>query len=176
MEKEESSSGSPVLKWAFINLLIQIIVVYVFQYAGVDKNSNWRFMAYVPMLICLLLAEREYASRPPDGIATVRRGIDIGLSYSIVAGILFAAFTYLYLTTLNPQVLQSDMAQAGLAMKQRGMNSKEITGALGILRSTGLLFRSAGKLIAYVFLCIPFGALGAFFLKKKKTDFDQATI
>jgi len=167
MEKEESSSGSPVLKWALINLLIQIIVVYLFQYAGVDSNSNWRFLAYVPMLICLLLAEREYATRYPQGIATIRRGIDIGLSYSIVAGVLFAAFTYIYLTTLNPQILKSVLAQAALTMKQRGMNSKETTFALETLKSTKLLFGSTGKLIAYLLLCIPFGAFWAFFLKKR---------
>jgi hypothetical protein len=56
------------------------------------------------------------------------------------------------------------------------MNNKEITGALQMIRSTRLLFGPTGKLIAYVFLCIPFGALGAFFLKKKNADFDHTTI
>lgn len=172
MENEESNPVSPTLKWAFINLLIQITLVYVFQYAGIDANNNLRFLAYVPMLICLLLAEKDYASRPAAGIITIRRGLDIALGYSLVAGILFAVFTYVYLSSLNPQILQLDLEKAAVTMKQRGMDKKEITHALEILKSTRLLFGSTGKLIAYVFLCIPFGALGAAFLRKRMTNFD----
>ena len=60
MEQTTPNSTKIAGKWALINLITGIVITYIFEITKMDFNSPIRYLAYIPLIAFLLLAQKEH--------------------------------------------------------------------------------------------------------------------
>lgn len=160
-------------KWAFINLLAQIIVTYGIQYLNLDLNSPVKYVAYIPMVGCLLLAQKEFRDEQLGGYMTFSQGFSAGFRYAVFGGLLLAVFMYVYFAILSPEVLVKALEASESQMAAKGMTSAEVDKAINISKKYGPVIGAFGVAIWYAIAGSIVGLIGAAILKNERSIYDM---
>ncbi|EHQ29446.1 DUF4199 domain-containing protein [Mucilaginibacter paludis] len=169
MESQSLNPTKIATKWAFINLVAQIIITYAFQLLNMDINSPLKYISYVPMIGCLFLAQKEFRDEQLGGFMTFSQAFSAGFRYAIFSGLLLAVFIYLYYSILSPEILSKTLAVSESALEAKGMTSAEIDKAMGMTRKYGPLFFGFGIAIWYGIGGAVISLVGAAIFKKEKS-------
>lgn len=171
MENTKPNATKVATKWALIYILTTIVITYLFQILNIDQNSGFKYLAYIPFIAFLLLAQKEYRDQL-NGFLTFGEGFSSGFRFSIFSGLLLAIFTYLYLGILSPQILDQAMNQQQAQLEKQGLSQEQIESGIQIGKKYGAIFGAFG---AAIFLAV-FGAIvsliGAAIFKKEKSLLD----
>jgi hypothetical protein len=159
-------------KWALIYLITSIVITYAFQFLDIEQASPARYLAYIPFIAFLLLAQKEYKDQL-GGYITFNQGFSTGFRYAVFGGLLMAVFIFVYLTFLSPEVLEKSLAESRAQMEAKGTSSADIEKGLDIGRKYGAII---GCFIAAIGITI-FGTIvalvGAAIFKRERTAFDM---
>lgn len=172
METQLLNPTKIATKWAFINLVAQIIITYAIQFLNMDINSPVKYISYVPMIGCLFLAQKEFRDEQLGGFITFSQAFSAGFRYAIFSGLLLAVFIYLYYAVLSPEVLTKTLEASERVMEGKGMTSAEIEKAMGMTRKYGPLFFGFGIAIWYGIGGAIISLVGAAIFKKEKSIYD----
>ncbi|MDB4918939.1 DUF4199 domain-containing protein [Mucilaginibacter sp.] len=171
MENVKPSSTNLAFKWAIINVLTSIVITYAFQFLNIDQNSPARYLAFIPFIVFLLMAQKEYRDQL-GGFLTYGEGFMGGFLFSIFAGLLGAIFIYVYLTFLSPQVFEQSLADAQTKMESKGLSSEQVDSAMAITKKYGTLFGAIGAVIGSIFIGAIIALIGAAIFKKERSILD----
>lgn len=166
-----ANQNNIVLKWTLISVITSIIITYVFQFANVDQNSGMKYLSYIPFMVYLFLAQKEYKDQL-GGYITFGQAFSTGFKYAIFTGIILAIFIYLYLSLLSPQVFEKAMSDAQQKMTDQGqLSSEQIDSAMQISRKYGVILGAIGSVIGSAIIGAILSLIGAAIFKHEKPLF-----
>ena len=171
MENPQPTSTKVAFKWTIISLVTSIVFTYVTQFLSVDPNSAIKYIQYLIFAAFLVLAQKEFKDQL-GGYLTFGQGFNVGLLYSIFAGLLGAIFVYIYLTYLSPQVFEQSMTAAEQKLQEKGMSSDQIETVMGFTRKYGVILGSVFAAIGSVILGIIVALISSSVLKKERSPLD----
>lgn len=172
MEQSTPNPTKIATKWALIYLLTAIVLTYIIQYLSPDPNSPLKYLGYVPFIAFLLLAQKEYKDQL-GGYLTFSEGFSSGFRYAVFASLLIAVFTFIYLTFLNPGMMDKAAEQARAQMEAKGgMSSDDIDKAVSLTKKIGPAVGSFFIAIIDTIVGIIIALIGAAVFKKERSPFD----
>jgi len=176
MENVSKSRNNISAKWAIIYVVTSIVITYTFQFLDMDQTSPIRYLAYIPFIAFLLLAQKEYKGQL-GGFITFGEGFLTGFIYSVIAGVILAVFIYIYLGILSPQVLQQSLAAQHDKYVQSGLSEDQIAKANEIGTKYGAIFGAVAVLFITPIVGAIIALIGAAIFKKERTilDIEQNT-
>ena len=171
MENVKKSYINVSVKWAAIYIVTSIVITYVYQFLNVDQSSPSRYLAYIPYIAFLLLAQKEYKDQL-GGFMTFGEGFMSGFMYSVIGGVVLAIFIYIYLGILSPQVLEQSLASQHDKFVERGMSEDQINSANEMGRKYGAIFGAVAVLFITPITGAIIALVGAAIFKKERTILD----
>jgi len=168
------SSAKVAIKWSLIYILIAIVVTYAIEIARLGINSPIKYLGYVPLVACLVLAQKEYKGLR-GGYITFGDGFVTGLLYSVFAGLLFGIFMYLYLAFLSREVLTQILDAQKQAMVEKGAPSDQIDKTTEIMTKFGAIIIAFGSVVWYIILGTIVSLITAAIFKKERSAYDADT-
>jgi len=160
-------------KWAVIYTLTAIVITYAFEFLNVDPQSPAKYCTYIPFIIFMLLAQKEYKDIK-GGYLTFGEGFSSGFRYALFAGLLLAVFTYLYLAVLSPGVWQKILETTRTQLEDKNMPAEQIDKAMQITSKYGPIFGAFGSAVSYAIFGAVLSLIGAAIMKKERSPFDIA--
>jgi hypothetical protein len=174
MENTKPNTNAIVFKWTIIYVITSIVITYAFQFLNIDQSSAARYITYVPFIIYLFLAQKEYKDQA-GGYLTFGQGFVTGLLYSVYSGILLAIFIYIYFKFLSPQIWDQALTAAQDKMTSAGtMSSEQVDTAMQMTRSYGILFAVIGTVFAFSFFGTIISLITAAIIKQDPPPFIPA--
>ncbi|MDB5002953.1 MAG: hypothetical protein JWQ34_1178 [Mucilaginibacter sp.] len=159
-------------KWALINALTAIIITYAFEFLNVDPNSPLKYLAYIPFIIFLFLAQKEFKDEI-GGFMTFGEGFSVGFRYALFTGLIMALFIYLYCTVLSPAFFDKAIEASRTKMEESGkLSSEQIDKAMDISKKWGPLMAAFGTAVVYPIFGAIIGLIGAAIFKKERSAHD----
>jgi hypothetical protein len=171
MENVKQSSTNVSAKWAVIYVITSIVITYTFQFLNIDQSSSARYLAYIPFIVFLLLAQKEYKDQL-GGFVTFGKSFMAGFIYSVIAGVILAVFVYIYLGILSPQVLEQSLASQHDKLVENGMSSEQIEQATEMGRKYGAIFGGVAVLFFTPITGAIIALIGAAIFKKERSILD----
>jgi hypothetical protein len=171
MENVNKSYVNLSVKWAVIYVITSIVITYVFQFLNIDQASPVRYLAYIPYIAFLLLAQKEYKDQL-GGFIKFGEGFMAGFIYSVIAGVILAIFIYLYLAILSPQVLEQSLAAQHDKFVEKGLSEDQINQANEMGRKYGAIFGAVAVLFFTPITGAIISLIGAAIFKKERSILD----
>ncbi len=162
------SSNKVSVKWSLFYVIVSIILIYVYQFLNIDQTSGIKYIAYIPYIGFMLLAQKEYKEQL-GGFMTFGEGFMTGFKYTIITAVLIALFMYLYWTILSPQVYRQLMDASKAKLEEKGnLTDDQINTALSYT-TAGLM--SVIILISSLVMGTIISLIGAAIFKKDRPSF-----
>jgi hypothetical protein len=172
MEVKKASPSQPALKWALINLITSIVITYAFQFLNVDPNSSLKYLSFLPFLVFLFLAQKEYKDQL-GGYLTYGEGFLSGFLYAIFTGLFIAIFTYVYYTILSPEMVDKIIEASQKKMVEDGkLSQDQIDSALNMTRKFFAVFAVVGVIFIYSIFGAIVSLISAAVFKNERSPFD----
>lgn len=174
MEQKPIQNATKIAtKWAGIYTLIAIIITYIIELAAIDPNSAVKYVTFIPFVIFLYLAQKEYRETL-GGYISFGNAFSAGFRYSIFSGLFLAVFTYLYFTVLNPSSWQVVVDATRTAMEAKDTPEAQIDKTLEIMDKYGKLLTAFGSAFSYGIFGAIISLIGAAIVKKERSPYDIA--
>src|ERR1700753_1653732 len=125
METTKPSQAGIALKWAVFCEITSIVITLALQALKVDQNGPAKYLNYIPIITFLVLAQNEY-KKQNGGFMKYGEAFVGGLLYGVFTGILGAIFLYIYVSYINPQLIDQAFATAHQASVDRGLSEDQI--------------------------------------------------
>ena len=168
------SSAGIAFKWAVIYLVTSIVITFAYQYLNIDPASPAKYLSYIPFIAFLFLAQKEYRDKLA-GFITFGEGFLAGLFYSIFSGVLLAVFMYIYLTFINPHMMEQTIAAQHDALVAKGLSEDQIETTSNITRKYGSVIATFATLIGTPIIGAIIALVGAAIFKKERLPLDVDT-
>ncbi|MFD2872128.1 DUF4199 domain-containing protein [Mucilaginibacter ximonensis] len=158
-------------KWALIDVLTAIIITYAFEFLNADPNSPLKYIGFVPFIIFLFLAQKEFRDSQ-KGFMTFGSGFSAGFRFSVFVGLMMAVFIFLYLKVLSPDLFDKSLEASRAQMEAKNMSDAQIEKAMGMAKSWGPLFAAFATAISYPIFGAIVSLIGAAIFKRERTGQD----
>ena len=145
--------------------------VFASQYLNVDPLSPAKYLSYIPFIAFLFLAQKEYRDLI-SGFMTFGEGFLAGLYYSIFSGVMLAIFMYIYLTFINPHMMEQTMAAQHDALVAKGLSEDQIATTTNITTKYGAIIATIGTLIGTPIMGAIIALIGAAIFKRERSPLD----
>jgi hypothetical protein len=138
------------IRFGLIGALVSILNFVVFSVAGIDPfQSNWRWLS-VPICLLIVFFAHKYYKDEGDSYMSYGKGVGIGFWVALVSTIATAAFTYIYVSFVDPGFMDQMMEMQISQMEERGMGDEQIEMALGISKMLFWPFYLIGGIVGGV--------------------------
>jgi hypothetical protein len=166
------SSAEMTIKWAVIYMITSVIFTFAFQFLNVSIVSPVRYITFIPYILFLFLAQKEYRDKV-GGFLKFGDGFLVGLFFAIYTAVFAAIFSYIYFSFLSPEAWQQylDAMQAKVS-EQPNVSSDTVDSLMNFYRNYGKIFAVAGALISGVIIGAIVALIGAAIFKKEKSIID----
>lgn len=171
MEQPKPNPNGVAIKWTLINVLASIVLTYVFQFVNIGITSPLRYIAWLPFLAFLLLAQKEYRDQL-GGYMKFGEGFSIGWRYAVFCGLIMAVFIYLYYAILSPEMYTKMLESQRDAMAAKGLSSDQVDQGMAFMNKMGMFIIVLGTVFGTAIFGIIFGLIGAAIFKKERSVFD----
>ncbi|MGZ3777057.1 MAG: DUF4199 domain-containing protein [Mucilaginibacter sp.] len=171
MEQLKPNPNNIAIKWTLINVATGIVLTYVFQFANIGISSSVRYLAYIPFIAFLFLAQKEFKDQL-GGYMKFGEGFTIALRYGIFSGLILAVFIYLYYAILSPEMYTKMLAEQRDAMAAKGLTSDQVDQGMEFMNKMGMIFVVIGAAIGTFVMALILGLIGAAIFKKERSAFD----
>jgi len=153
-----------VFKWTIISVITSIVITYIFQFTNIDQSSGIKYLSYIPFIVYLFLAQKEYKDQL-GGYISFGQAFSTGFKYAI----------------LSPQVFEKAMADAQQKLTDQGqLSSEQIDSTMEITRKYGALIGTFGSIIGSAVIGAILGLIGAAIFKNERplftTESDDPTV
>jgi hypothetical protein len=168
METAKANVSGIAVKWALINVITAIVITYVFQFMGTGASAPVRYLAYIPFIAFICLAQIEYRDKS-SGFMTYGQGFIEGLLFGVFSGIMMAIFIYIYYAILYPQGVDEMVTAAHDKMVAQGTPSDQMDAALDMTKKYGAIFATVGILFVTPIFAIIVSLITAAIFKKERS-------
>ncbi len=175
MENVKPSAASVAIKWALFNVLLSIVLIYVYHSMAVAELSKIRYLSFIPFIIFLLLAQKEFRDKL-GGFMTYGQGFVAGLLFAVFAGILGAIFWYIFYRILTPSAYDQMLIETRSQLDLKKTPSDQADAVIDFYRKYGGIVFPFFAVLGSTFFGAIFSLIGAAIFKKERSvlDIEQA--
>lgn len=176
MEQPKPNPNNMAIKWTLINVATAIILTYVFQFANISAVSPVRYIAILPFIAFMFLAQKEFRDQL-GGYMKFGEGFSIAWRIGVFSGVILAVFIYLYYGILSPDMYTKYLEAQRSAMEASGkLSSDQVDQSMEFMNKMGMVFLVIGTLVGTVIEAIILGLIGAAIFKKDRPAFDTGVV
>ena len=135
MEEEQVTPMQIALKWgvyAGIALVIIDLVLYVLGMKSASGGNPIQYLVYIVFIVIVVMAIKSYAET--NGYMSYGQGLGAGVLTSMVAGVIVAIYSYLFMTLIAPDFLVGAMDAVRDQWEAQGMSDEQIEQAEGFTK------------------------------------------
>lgn len=160
-------------KWALINSLTAIIIVYLLYYLNVPLKSPIQYVSYVFFIAYLFLSQKEFKDEL-GGFITFGQAFSTGFRYAVFTGLVTGVFIYLYYSILNPEAYDKVLEITQTSMEEQNAPSSQIEKTMDIMHSWGPLLSAFGVAVGSAIVGAIISLITAAIIKKERSPLDIA--
>lgn len=161
-------------KWALISTITNIVVTYAFEFMNVNQQSSIKYLTFLPFVVFLFLAQKEFRDTTGGGYMTFGTGFSTGFRYSVFTGLLVGVFIAIYLWILSPEVLEQSLEASRAQMEERDMSSADIERSMEMAHKIGPWMGGFFSALMYTIIGALIALIGAAIFKKERSPLDIA--
>jgi len=159
-------------RYGLLTGLVSVIVSFGIYALELDQSAVARFATMVVLVVGIILAMRHFKVQN-GGFMSYGQGLGVGVTAASVVGVLSAAFTYVYTTFVDPELMTRMMDKARADMEAKGMPDAQIEQAMAFSAkfTTGpimLIF----VVLGYIIIGLLISLIAAAFVKNPKPEFE----
>lgn len=163
-QNPETPVMKPALEYAVIFSLITIALFAIGHYSGFEKATWWRLLTFAASVAMVGWMIWNFRDKKNEGFLRLGQGVKLSFLTGIFAGIIGGVFTYIFITVITPDFMDSMQNEAIAQMEAQGLSEEQITQSLkftGMFMSPVFMFLSSvlGSIISYVLLGLIFSAI-----------------
>ncbi len=128
------SVGKIAFKWGLITGLIMIVYSVIINMSGQIGNQALSSVSYLFLIIGIFMAHKEFKNSG-DGFMSYGKGLGLGTLTTLIAAVLSAIFSYIYMTMIDPTIMDVIRDQQIMEMEGRGMSDAQIEQSLSMMES-----------------------------------------
>jgi len=134
MEEERVSPMQVAMKWGLYTGVILVIfdlILYLLGMKSADGSNPIQYLGFVLMIAMLVMGIKAY--RDANNTMSYGQGLGTGVLTSLVAGLIVAVYTYLFMTVIAPEFMDSAMDAMRDQWEDQGLGDEEIEAAEGMV-------------------------------------------
>ena len=170
MANPTPNSNNVAFKWSVIYVVIGIVITFAFQFLNVDPNSQAKYIGYIPFIVFLFIVQKEYKDKL-EGYLTFGQGFGAGFKYALFGGIIMGIFIFIYLSWINPHMLEQAMASQQDKLHDQGLSDEQIDASMNLARKYGPIFGLLGTIFADAVFGAILALIGAAIFKNERPMF-----
>lgn len=174
MQMATSSASTTAVggRYGLLTGLVSVIVSFGIYALELDQSAVARFATLVVLVVGIILAMR-YFKLQNGGFMSYGQGLGVGITVASVVGVLSAAFTYVYTTFVDPELMTRVLDRARADMEAKGMPDVQIEQAMAFSAKfttgpTMLIFAVLGSIVIGLLISL----IVAAFVKNPKPEFE----
>jgi hypothetical protein len=171
METKTPNPTAIATKWALFYLLVTIVLTFAWQFLNLPMDSPVKYISYLPFIGFCVLAQKEYKDQL-GGFITFGQAFNPGFRYALFTGLLTAVFMYVYISMLNPAMLQQIIDAQATKLTEQGQSQEVIDKAADMTHKYGMVFITVSTAIGTLIFGSIVALIGAAILKKERTAFN----
>jgi hypothetical protein len=117
------------LRYGLIVGLVMIIYSIILNVTGLNLNPAMGYMSYVILIIFIFLAHNTF-KKEGDGYMSIGQGLGIGMITSSIGGVLSSVFSTIYITIIDPSILDKIKDMQIEKMEEQGIDEATIQKSL----------------------------------------------
>lgn len=151
--------------------LLTLVLFFLGVHNDAEKmqasNSIVGLIGILIPVVGIVFALRATRAAAPDGGLSYGKGVLTALLVGVVAGVVGAAFNYVYTAIINPGMMDTMLAMQVAALEAKGMSQDQIAAAEGVMKTmTSPVVTSVMALFATPFIYTLVGLIAAIFVKR----------
>lgn len=150
-----------------------ITVSFVFYLLDMSDSMVGNLLSYIIMIILLVLGCRNYRDQESGGYISYGKSFSLGILMVIVAAVILSIFTYVLLTYIDPNLLQTSIEKAEQMLIEKGISEEYIEKQMYYTRkySTPIL-ATLWSFLGILFIGLIFTLITSAFIKKANKSFE----
>jgi hypothetical protein len=167
-----ASTTSVGARYGLLTGLVSIIISFGIFALQLEQNAAVRFLTIAVLIVGIIMAMRNFKAQNA-GFMNYGQGLGVGMTVSGVVGLLSAAFTYVYSTFVDTDMMTRVMDKARTDLEAKGMSDAQVDQAMAMSAkfTTGpfmLIFAVVGTLALGLIISL----IAAAFVKNSKPEFE----
>ena len=161
----------PYLKYGLITVCVLIIWTMIQYITGLDRSDAGQYLSWISypiMILFIVLTMKEQKNLNGEYLG-FGEGFKCGLLMMVIVAVFMSAFTYLYFTYINPDLIDFISEKTREEMENRDLSDDEIEKAMdftGLFMNTNIMTIMA--LAGNIVLGAIFSLIVAAIVKKEK--------
>jgi hypothetical protein len=157
-----------------------IVLSLIGYFTGMWQSDAWNIVNYLWMVflaVGIVFGLKDRKNNDLNGVMTYGQGLGTGVIISIVAGVVDAIFTYVYITIINPDFQDVMHQKMREGMAKQGLSPEQMEQAAKIQAVwTSPLMICLFLIIATVFIGFILSLIIAAIMKSRDTDQPVASV
>lgn len=173
MENNQKSAFMPALYSGLIMGMILIVFSLILYVTDLTENVWVASFSYVITAIVLYFAIINFRDKQQEGFLSYGKGVSVGTLTGIFASILLAIFTYIYVTYIDPSVMEEAIikAEEGILESNPNMSDADLENALGMVEIfTSPVMMAVMTILWYTIVSLVFSLLISIFAKREDNN------
>lgn len=140
--EQQPSTARTAMKWGLITGVASIVFSTIVFVTGQFGNQQLGYLIYLIIIGGIVLAIRDFKSQN-SGFMSYGQGLGIGTMLCAISGLLSGAFSYLYMTVIDPNVPQQMFEKVQAEWEKNGMSAEQIESAAEVTKmwmTPGMMF------------------------------------
>ena len=171
--ENQKSVLMPSLSAGLILGIILVVFSLLLYVADLNENIWIASISYVIIAVVLYFAIINFRDKQQNGFLTYGKGVSMGTLVGFFASILFAVFTYVYVTYIDPSVIDKALvaAEEGILERMPNISDDELEKQMSIVEIfTKPLIRAITSIFWYTMVSVVFSLLISIFAKQEDTN------
>ena len=171
--ENQKSVLMPSLSAGLILGIILVVFSLLLYVADLNENIWIASISYVIIAVVLYFAIINFRDKQQNGFLTYGKGVSMGTLVGFFASILFAVFTYVYVTYIDPSVIDKALvaAEEGILERMPNISDDELEKQMSIVEIfTKPLIMAITSIFWYTMVSVVFSLLISIFAKQEDTN------
>jgi len=173
MDNNSKPAFMPSLTAGILLGIILVVYSLILYLAGLNENQWLSAVSYVITAIVLYFVIINFRDKQQNGFLSYGKGVTVGLLTGLFASVIFAIFTYIYLTYIDPSILEQAMVKAEESVLQSNpnMSDEDLDRAMGFIEIfTSPAGMTATTIFWYTLVSLVFSLLISIFAKREDVN------
>lgn len=153
-------------KYALFMVLASIALSLILLALDLDKEQSLGFLGLIFTVLFLYLGIKDRKETEGNGFLTLGEGFKRGAGISIIASVLSAIYTFVYVKMINPSLKEFSLEQQYEKFSEQNMPEEQIEAAMSMMEKNFEVFGAAGSLFGGIIIGLIISLIISAILKK----------
>lgn len=166
----QKSAFMPSLTSGLILGVVLIVFSLILYITDLNENVWIASISYVLTAIVLFYAITNFRDKEQNGMLSYGKGVGVGTLTGFFASILLAIFTYVYVTYIDPSVIEQAIVKAEESILETNPNISDDDLEKGLEMVTSPILMGVMSIFWYTIVSLVLSLLISIFAKKEDTN------